>query len=373
MTATDRMRRPGEDLLGRRRRGAGPAGPHPLGRARRADWRSSAPPAPASRPCSRSSPDSTSRPPGRREVAGHDLLTMSTRERTRYRRHTVGFVWQQTSRNLLPYFTAAENVGDVARRRAHAAAHAGPPASPSCSTCSASASCATACPRRCRAASSSGSRSRSRSPTSRRCCSPTSRPASSTRPTRSSSSTRCARSISDLGVTVLIVTHDQDVSAQVRRTVQIRDGRLSTEVLRSTRTDEFGVEQHHAQEYAVLDKVGRLQLPQEYLTKLVAARPGAARAGDRPRAGAPDRAADEPRSDRAMIGDVVIRCEGLSRSYGSGENRGARAPRRDPRGARRRAASCCAGRRAPARRRCSTCSAGSTPRPRARSGSATAR
>jgi ABC-type methionine transport system ATPase subunit len=71
-----------------------------------------------------------------------------------------------------------------------------------------------------------------------------------------------------LGVTVLIVTHDQDVSAQVRRTVQIRDGRLSTEVLRSTRTDEFGVESLHAQEFAVLDKVGRLQLPQEYLAQL---------------------------------------------------------------------------------------------------------
>ena len=54
----------------------------------------------------------------------------------------------------------------------------------------------------------------------------------------------------------------------MRRTVQIRDGRLSTEVLRSTRTDEFGVESLHAQEFAVLDKVGRLQLPQEYLSKL---------------------------------------------------------------------------------------------------------
>jgi hypothetical protein len=54
----------------------------------------------------------------------------------------------------------------------------------------------------------------------------------------------------------------------VRRTVQIRDGRTSTEVLRSTRTDQFGVEQQHAQEYAVLDRVGRMQLPQEYLTRL---------------------------------------------------------------------------------------------------------
>jgi ABC-type lipoprotein export system ATPase subunit len=47
---------------------------------------------------------------GSAEVAGHDLLTMKRRDRLAYRRGTVGFVWQQTSRNLLPYLTAAENV-----------------------------------------------------------------------------------------------------------------------------------------------------------------------------------------------------------------------------------------------------------------------
>ena len=47
---------------------------------------------------------------GRATVAGHDLLTMTAAERTRYRRETVGFVWQQTSRNLLPYYTATQNI-----------------------------------------------------------------------------------------------------------------------------------------------------------------------------------------------------------------------------------------------------------------------
>ena len=53
-------------------------------------------------------------------VAGHDLLTMGSRERVQYQRHTVGFVWQQTSRNLLPYLTAGENIAlamNVARSR----------------------------------------------------------------------------------------------------------------------------------------------------------------------------------------------------------------------------------------------------------------
>jgi len=42
---------------------------------------------------------------GRALVTGHDLGQMDARERTDYRRRVVGFVWQQTSRNLLPYLT----------------------------------------------------------------------------------------------------------------------------------------------------------------------------------------------------------------------------------------------------------------------------
>ena len=77
------------------------------------------------------------------------------------------------------------------------------------------------------------------------------------------------RSVNDeLGVTTLIVTHDQAVSGHVRRTVQIRDGRTSTEVLRSTRVDEHGEEQHTAEEFAVLDRVGRLQLPHDFMQSL---------------------------------------------------------------------------------------------------------
>ncbi|NEE05204.1 ATP-binding cassette domain-containing protein, partial [Streptomyces sp. SID7499] len=32
------------------------------------------------------------------------------KERLRYRRDVVGFVWQQTARNLLPYLTAIQNI-----------------------------------------------------------------------------------------------------------------------------------------------------------------------------------------------------------------------------------------------------------------------
>jgi ABC-type lipoprotein export system ATPase subunit len=43
-------------------------------------------------------------------VGDADLLSMTAKERLRYRREVVGFVWQQTGRNLLGYLTAAENV-----------------------------------------------------------------------------------------------------------------------------------------------------------------------------------------------------------------------------------------------------------------------
>jgi ABC-type lipoprotein export system ATPase subunit len=204
---------------------------------------------------------------GSARVAGHDLLAMSTRERTQYRRHTVGFVWQQTGRNLLPYLTAAENIGmslSVARSPSRGrAARVGELLD---------LLDISAMRDRLPAQMSGGQQQRvaiavalANEPEVLFADEPT----GELDETNSQLVFEAMREVNQrLGVTVLIVTHDQDVSAQVRRTVQIRDGRTSTELLRSTRTDEFGVEQHHAQEYAVLDRVGRLQLPQEYLTKL---------------------------------------------------------------------------------------------------------
>jgi ABC-type lipoprotein export system ATPase subunit len=71
-----------------------------------------------------------------------------------------------------------------------------------------------------------------------------------------------------LGATVLIVTHDAEVSSQVDRTVAIRNGRTSVETLRSSTTDDEGSQTRHAVEYAVLDRTGRLQLPAEMTERL---------------------------------------------------------------------------------------------------------
>ena len=67
----------------------------------------------------------------------------------------------------------------------------------------------------------------------------------------------------ELGVTILLVSHDPAVAERVRRTVAIRDGRTSTELLRHDTTDEAGNAATSAVEYAVMDRAGRVQLPRE--------------------------------------------------------------------------------------------------------------
>ena len=47
---------------------------------------------------------------GTARVGDYDLLQMTSKEVVDYRRHEIGFIWQETSRNLFPYLTAAENV-----------------------------------------------------------------------------------------------------------------------------------------------------------------------------------------------------------------------------------------------------------------------
>jgi ABC-type lipoprotein export system ATPase subunit len=200
-------------------------------------------------------------------VAGHDLAAMSARERLAYRRATVGFIWQQTSRNLLPYLTAQQNVtlpmqlaGTSRRpRNARAADLLG---------ILGIAGCADRRPDKM----SGGEQQRAaiatalaNEPEVLLADEPTGELDSAT-----------ARDVfaalqtanTELGATVLIVTHDPAVSTQVRRTIAIRNGRTSSETLRLATTDEHGNAAHHAVEYAVLDRAGRIQLPADMIEPL---------------------------------------------------------------------------------------------------------
>jgi ABC-type lipoprotein export system ATPase subunit len=204
---------------------------------------------------------------GQARVAGHDLLTMGARERLAYRRTTVGFLWQQTSRNLFSHLTAAENVALPMRLAGRGRAHRAGRTAELLDLLGVG---------HCRdkepAQMSGGEQQRvaigvalANRPTVLLADEPTGELDTET----SDEVFAALRSANaELGVTILVVTHDQQVSQQVRRTIAIRDGRISTEVLRRAGTDEQGRAALLAQEYSVLDRAGRLQIPRDFIQSL---------------------------------------------------------------------------------------------------------
>ncbi|BFV57313.1 ABC transporter ATP-binding protein [Kitasatospora sp. CMC57] len=206
---------------------------------------------------------------GAATVAGCDLLTMTAKDRLRYRREVVGFIWQQTARNLLPFLTAAQNVAlPMELRSGHRAAKR----------------------QRTRVAEllealdigelghrrpaelSGGQQQRvaiavalANEPAVLLADEPTGELDSET----ATGIFEAFRTVNrELGTTVVVVTHDPMVAGEVRRTVAIRDGRTSSEVLRRTVTDEHGQETVSEREYVMLDRTGRVQLPAKFLAAL---------------------------------------------------------------------------------------------------------
>jgi ABC-type lipoprotein export system ATPase subunit len=196
-------------------------------------------------------------------VDGHDLGMMTARERLAYRRSVVGFLWQQASRNLLPYLTGRQNVmmpmsfSRVGRRgrerrasrllEALGVAH---------------------CSGRTPEKMSGGEQQRTAIATA---LANEPRVLLADEPTGELDTataldvfTALQTANSELGATILVVTHDPAVSTQVRRTIAIRDGRTSSETLRRAAAGQPGdTTTHHTVEYAVMDRAGRVQLPRE--------------------------------------------------------------------------------------------------------------
>lgn len=201
---------------------------------------------------------------GRVRVGRWDLMAMRARDRVTYRRQMVGFVWQQTSRNLLPYLTARQNValpmtGTPRRRRAARAdelldlVSVGHVAD------------------RQPHEMSGGEQQRvaiatalANEPQLLLADEPTGELDTATAQDVFDALRTANR---EAGTTVVVVTHDAAVSGQVARTVAIRDGRTSSEVLRH---DADGDVRH--EEYAVMDRAGRVQVPREYREALALTR-----------------------------------------------------------------------------------------------------
>ncbi|MER8235661.1 ABC transporter ATP-binding protein [Streptomyces sp. NPDC094049] len=203
---------------------------------------------------------------GAARVAGCDLLGMDGKARLRYRREIVGFVWQQTARNLLPYLTASQNVALPMQLRGKAGQKA-----ERAEELLSMLGIADLRDRRPHQLSG-GQQQRvaiavalANNPSVLLADEPTGELDSAT---GEEIFAAFRRANEELGTTIVIVTHDQTVATEVRRTVAIRDGRTSSEVLRRTEVDEQGQESLVAREYAMLDRAGRLQLPADYTQAL---------------------------------------------------------------------------------------------------------
>ena len=207
---------------------------------------------------------------GRLIVDGKDLFKLSDRELVRYKRSTVGFVWQNNARNLLPYLTALENVqtpmlferGGRRRQRAEellelvGMAHR----------------------KNSRLDQLSGGEQQRVAIALALANKP--KLLLADEPTGAVDAKTAAyildvfrRLNEELGLTIVIVTHDPNLARLVNRVVAIRDGKTSAERIAkcdyAARLDEIsGFVQETHDEYALLDRAGRLQLPREMLDAL---------------------------------------------------------------------------------------------------------
>lgn len=76
----------------------------------------------------------------------------------------------------------------------------------------------------------------------------------------------------DLGVTIVIVTHDLKIASMVERVIFISDGMIGSEMLkkedyqkRLSQLNDIAQPTESHEEYAVIDNKGRIKIPEEYI------------------------------------------------------------------------------------------------------------
>lgn len=210
-------------------------------------------------------------------IDGKNLLKFSDKDYMQYKRETVGFVWQNNARNLIPYLTAVQNVEmpmilsskKERRKRAEELLE----------------KVGLSHRKNSRLDQMSGGEQQRVAIAIALANKP--RLLLADEPTGSVDS-KTSNKILDIfkelnrteGITVVIVTHDVKLANHIDRVVAIRDGRTSSEIVRKrsykAELDEMGdmltheeneEEQTH-EELAVLDRSGRLQIPKEQLEAL---------------------------------------------------------------------------------------------------------
>lgn len=207
---------------------------------------------------------------GRVSVGDKDLLRMTPNETELYRRDEVGFIWQQTSRNMFPYLTAVENVAlpmmltftspRERRQRAeellelvglgHRMGHT---------------------PEKL----SGGEQQRVAIAVALANHPPL---LLADEPTGELDDNTAAEILDlfgeinrELDTTILIVTHDPDIAYKVGRVVMIRDGKMATEVRRRVtfqRLSGAAATDQPLEEFILVDGSGRVQIPRDIIDRL---------------------------------------------------------------------------------------------------------
>lgn len=207
---------------------------------------------------------------GRVSVGDKDLLRMTPNETELYRRDEVGFIWQQTSRNMFPYLTAVENVAlpmmltftspRERRQRAegllelvglgHRMGHT---------------------PEKL----SGGEQQRVAIAVALANHPPL---LLADEPTGELDDNTAAEILDlfgeinrELDTTILIVTHDPDIAYKVGRVVMIRDGKMATEVRRRVtyqRLSGSAATDQPLEEFILVDGSGRVQIPRDIIDRL---------------------------------------------------------------------------------------------------------
>ena len=209
---------------------------------------------------------------GRLLVDGKNLFKMTEKELIAYKRDTVGFVWQNNARNLLPYLTAIDNVqmpmmfGSVKNQRERAnellelvgLSHR----------------------KNSKLSALSGGEQQRVAIAIALANNPklllADEPTGSVDMKTSNYLLDIMQMLSqELGLTIVIVTHDRALAKKVNRVVAIRDGKTSSEMImkqsyrdRMNELDALGELGLEHEEYAVLDRAGRLQIPTQMLSEI---------------------------------------------------------------------------------------------------------
>ena len=206
---------------------------------------------------------------GRLIVDGKNLFKLSEKELVEYKRSTVGFVWQNNARNLVPYLTAIQNIqlpmifNEEQKRKERAAellelvgmSHK----------------------KNNKLSQLSGGEQQRIAIAIALANNPkillADEPTGSVDVKTSNYILDVFRELNkNLGLTIVIVTHDRMLSKKVNRVVAIRDGKTSSEMIMkqsyADRLDAIGMFDEPHEEYAVLDKAGRVQIPRELLESI---------------------------------------------------------------------------------------------------------